>query len=110
MSGNSSFRRLHTAPIVRGRSLELRIVEVAMSSVVEEGEAVLADLDLVPVLELGVLDSPPVDVRAVKAAEILDRGAVIVAGDERMAARDGDVVEEDVAFRRSADHHPLAVE
>src|SRR3712207_3198179 len=89
MSGNSSRRRSRTAPIVRrrsrascvvadtsARSCKAAFLDGALTAQV--GESVLADLHLVAVLEHRSLDSPPVDVRAVQRAAVLDRvpGAV----------------------------------
>ncbi len=52
----------------------------ASCSSAEEGQAVLADLELVVVLELRRrLDPPPVDEGAVQAAEVLDRERLAVA-------------------------------
>src|SRR5581483_4849209 len=62
-----------------------------------EGQAVLADLELVAVLELGVVDPPPVDEGAVEGALVLD--------EERPLP----LVEEDVAVRRASDPRPRAV-
>ena len=63
----------------------------------EEDEPVLADLDLVAVLERGLLDAVAVDVGAVEAAGVLTVKPSPARLEHRVAARDGDVVEEDVA-------------
>src|SRR5581483_10208595 len=76
----------------------------------EEDQAVLADLELVAGVEIGLLDPVPVQERAVQAAEILDREAARAAGDDRVPARHGDVVEKDVAVRRSPDRRLRALE
>ena len=55
------------------------------SSSAQERHPVLADLDLVVVLEHGALDPAPVDERAVEAAEIADREHVALARRARRA-------------------------
>src|SRR5262249_32870158 len=76
----------------------------------KEDEPVLADLYLVVVGERRLLDAVPVQERAVEAPEILDREASALLGDDGMAARDGHVVEEDVAVGGAADRRPLTLE
>src|SRR6185503_13882124 len=76
----------------------------------EERQLVLADLYLVPVLQLARLDPPPVEERPVQAALVLDDELAVAAHHERVAARDRDVVEEDVAVRRAADRRLLPLE
>ena len=70
MSGNSGWSRAQTAPIVmqalRGRGARLR----SSCSSAQEGQAVLADLQLVVVIERGRLDPLAVHERAVEAAEV----------------------------------------
>src|SRR5262245_22810148 len=110
MSGNCSRSSSHTDPMVRGRgsappprSLRVATVLIAWSPVqfssLKERHAVLADLDLVVVLEDGRLDAPAVDVRAVEASEVADRERLPVADELGVATRDGDVVQEDLALR-----------
>src|SRR5438477_3711773 len=78
----------------RGSSCSLR----------DEGQPVLADLQLVPVLELRRVDALAVQERAVQAALVLDpEAAVVVADEHRVLARHRDVVEEDVAVGRASD-------
>ena len=72
MSGNSSRRRRQTAPIVSGRSLASARTPWPSRSALEEGQLVLPDLHLVPVLEL-LFDAAAVDEGAVEAALVLDR-------------------------------------
>src|SRR3954451_1075176 len=112
MSSNSWPRIFATAPIVsalRGREAEpsgerrsasacrLRpspvVVAIAISAL-QVAELVLADLDLVAIVELVGLDSPPVDVGAVQRAQVVDVEAVATADEERVVSRDRDVVEE----------------
>ena len=69
MSGNSPWSRRQTEPIVCSRRRCARSVVIGA----EEDEPVLADLDLVAVLQLGVLDPVAVEERAVQAAEVLER-------------------------------------
>ena len=83
-----------------------RSVAVVCSSA-QEGQAVLADLELVVVLELGRLDPLLVHERAVEAAEVGDRERLAVAHELCVLARDGDVVEEHVALGRAADQRAL---
>src|SRR5947209_7348590 len=107
MSGNSSWSRLQTVPIVRRRR---RADEEGASAVdirgsaVEVGEPVLADLNLVAVTEESRVDALAVDEGAVEAALILEPPAIAVLHEHRVPAGDGDVVEEDPALGRASDH------
>jgi hypothetical protein len=60
-------------------------VTVAISLPREEGQPVFADLHFVPVLELGALDPPAVDVGAVQALLVVDVIAVIALHEHRVA-------------------------
>src|SRR5512144_2718834 len=104
MSSNSCPRILATAPIVsalRGREgesfagtrLSVSLWALAPSSVVaiaisalQVAQLVLADLDLVAVLEAVRLDAAPVDVGAVQRAQIVDVEAVASPHDQRVVA------------------------
>src|SRR3954462_6271907 len=118
MSGNSCASALHTAPIVmdfpRGAPSSTSGSSISAisepPSPLEERELVLADLQLVAVLEAVRLDAPAVDVGAVERAEVVEVEVPTAADEQRMAARDGDVVEEDVGVRAPADRHAVAVE
>src|SRR5437868_421838 len=122
MSGNSRCSRRQTAPIVRSFSLREGACVAVISRPIplpwhvchsrtacHEGHPVLADLDLVAVLELCALDAPTVDEGAVQRALVLDREAAVVLAQDGVPARDGDVVEEDPAVGRAADRGPLAL-
>src|SRR5581483_9667609 len=102
-SGSSRLTRPGTRPAAAGRRRRscAAWVPARSPSSREEDQAVLADLELVAGVEIGLLDPVPVQERAVQAAEILDREAARAAGDDRVPARHGDVVEKDVAVRRS---------
>src|SRR6266545_4519562 len=76
----------------------------------EERQPVLADLQLVAVGERAGVDAAAVEKRAVEAAEVFDQQVAVLALDHRVPARDGHVVEEDVAVRRAADRRPVARE
>src|SRR5262249_28434551 len=76
----------------------------------EVGQPVLADLELVPVLEPSRFDPAPVQERPVQAAAVLDEEPALAANDDRVAARDSDVVEEHVAVRRPPDRRLLILE
>src|SRR4029453_14293 len=116
MSGNSSWSRLQTAPMVsrRGRrpspSRPTSLVAVAIALAREEGQPVLADLHLVPVLELRALDPAAVHVGAVEAVLVVDVIAVVPLHEHRVAARDGDVVQEDLVLRAAPDTDAIAFE
>src|SRR5436190_16712724 len=56
------------------------------------------------------LDPPAVDVGAVERAEIVDVVAVLAVDDERMVARDGDVIEEHGRIGGAADAHSVLVD
>src|SRR5436305_2787689 len=125
MSSNSCPRILATAPIVsalRGRDDELSrarrsrpllpssvLVAIAISAL-QVAELVLADLDLVAVVELVRLDPPPVHIGPVEGAEVVDVKAVAAPHDQRVVARDGDVVEEDRGVRSSTDAHAVVLD
>src|SRR5262249_42697006 len=73
-----------------------------------EDETVLADLQLVAVLErLGRLDPAAVQECAVQAAEILDREPPALVDQHGVVPGDRDVVEENVAFGRAPDRRAL---
>src|SRR5215208_771638 len=106
MSGNSSRSRRTTSPIRSRRSRAGFWGVVAFTGVrsaLHEGQAVLADLQLVAVLELGTVDSLAVDERPVERPLVLDEEPALALDEHCMVARDGDVVEEDVAVGRAAD-------
>src|SRR3954447_6903181 len=77
-------------------------------SLLQEGEPVLADLQLVAVLDRRRLDPLAVDEGAVEAALVLDPEAAPLADEQRVLARHGHVVEEDVAVGGASDHRALA--
>src|SRR5215211_6046115 len=104
MSSNSWLRIFATAPIVstlRGRdgeslggrrcSASLRplapssVAAIAMSAL-QVAQLVLADLDLVPVLEAVRLDPATVDVGAVERAKVVDVETVAAPDDEGVVA------------------------
>src|SRR5262249_249496 len=98
MSGNSSESRRTTSPIRSIRLLVPRAVFIRASSL-DEGQAVLAALGRGAVLEHLVGDPPSVDEGAVQRALVLDEETPVVLDEHGVVARDGDVVEEDVAVR-----------
>src|SRR4051794_38237215 len=121
MSSNSWPRIFATAPIVsalRGReapsarapSVRLCPCVATAISPLQVAELVLADLDLVAVIESVRLDAPAVDVGAVKRPEIVDVVAVLAIDEEGVVARDRDVVEEDRGVGRSPDAHPVLID
>src|SRR5919198_333202 len=123
MSSNSCARIFATAPIVsafRGRDApdpargasgrDPSSVATALTSPLQIAELVLADLDLVAVLEAVRLDPPPVHVGPVERAEVVDVVAVLAPHDERVVARHGDVVEEHRRIGGPADAHPVLVD
>jgi hypothetical protein len=76
----------------------------------EEHQLELADLELVAGDELAVLHPLPVQVGAVQGADVVDGEAAGATADLGVAARDGDVVEEDVALGVASGGHRLLVE
>src|SRR5438105_7338390 len=103
MSGNSSESRRTTSPI---RSIRVPLPTVALTAALssfDEGQAVLADLELVAVLELLVVDPPPVDEGAVQRSLVLDEEMAVALDEDGVVARDGDIVEEDLAVGGAAD-------
>src|SRR6266540_7469091 len=76
----------------------------------EEDQLELADLQLVAGDQVAVLDPLPVEVGAIERAHVVDGEAAAATGDLGVAARHGDVVQEDVALRVAAGGHYLLVE
>src|SRR5690242_3359480 len=74
------------------------------------GELVLADLQLVAVLELVRVDPPAVDVRPVQRARVVEEPLPRALDEHGVVARDRHVVEEDLGVRRAPDAHALAVQ
>src|SRR5215470_19729734 len=75
----------------------------------EERQPELAHLDLVPVVQRGLLDSLTVHVGAVQAAHVAHDKPGSMPVELRMAAGHRDVVEEDVAARMAAYRGEVAV-
>src|SRR3954466_12124335 len=100
MSGNSSRRRRTTSPILSRRSrcgFCVATVFNAARSSLHERQPVLPDLDLVAVLQPRAVDPAAVDEGAVQRPLVLDEESSVALDQEGVVARDGDVVEEDVA-------------
>ncbi len=123
MSSNSRPRIFATEPIVRALRLDGAPSEPPSASVdrrvwawrlpwslLQVAQLVLADLDLVAVLQLVGLDPAAVDIRAVQRSEVVDVEAVLAADKQRVVARDRDVVEENARVGSSADRNPLVIE
>src|SRR5215208_5852853 len=79
-------------------------------SLLQVAQLVLADLDLVSVGELMGFDPAAVDVGAVEGSEIVDVEAVLAADEQRVVARDRDIVEEDARIGSAADRDALVVQ
>src|SRR2546423_12317964 len=79
-------------------------------SVLQEGQSVFADLELVAVPEIGPLDPLAVDERAVQAALVLELPALAVLREDGVLAGHGDVVEEDGALGRPSDRRRAVLE
>src|SRR5262249_38459825 len=112
-SGSSRSRRPGTrASAARRppRSSAVARAPVPARRSLQERQPVLADLELVAVVELPGFDAPAVEECPVEAAEVLDREGVGAPTDDRVAPRDGHVVQEDVAVRRPSDRRLLVVE
>src|SRR3954454_25394006 len=110
MSGNSCWSPLQTAPIVsdlacRGDSsmtggspfslgslAPMAASSDTATSAGQVGEFVLADLQLVAVLELVRLDPPAIDVGAVQRPGVVQEPGAGAAHEHRVIARDGHVV------------------
>src|SRR3954447_5768577 len=126
MSGNSTSSALHSAPIViafagassgsPGGTVMASVCGSPFSCSVmgpstgDVRELELADLQLVAVLEPVRLDAMAVDVGAVERPEVVEEEVAAAAHEQRVVARDGDVVEEDVRVRTPADRHAVGVE
>src|SRR2546423_4762224 len=117
MSGNSCLSALQTAPIVidlaprpggsgagtSGSSMVGSWVRVAiMASLVEVGELVLADLDLVAVLETARVHALAVDVGAVERPEVVEVVVGAPAHDHGVGAGHRHLVEGDVRIPAAA--------
>src|SRR5438876_5915127 len=79
-------------------------------SVLQEGQSVFADLELVAVPEIGPLDPLAVDERPVQAALVLELPAVAVLREDGVFAGHGDIVEEDPALGRPPDRRRAVLE
>src|SRR4051794_302982 len=92
-SANSARRSCSTSPMLLPPTVRSGLT----TGVVDQ--AVLADLHLVAVRQLQLVDPVAVHIGAVQAADVADLDALRVAAELGVPARDGDVVEEDVAVR-----------
>src|SRR5215207_1482585 len=128
MSSNSWPRILATAPIVsalRGRDadsldggrrsasvrpLTLSSAVAIANSALQVAQLVLADLDLVAVIEPVRLDPAPVHVSPVQRAQVVDVKAVLAPDDESVVSRHRHVVQEHCRVGRAADAHAVAVD
>src|SRR5215471_9640960 len=79
-------------------------------SVLQEGEPVFPDLDLVAVAQIGGLDALAVDERPVQAALVLQMPAVAILREDGVLAGHRDVVEEDRALGRASDRRRTVLE
>ena len=114
-SGNSAWSWPRTSPIERCGPLVRRTPHVDLASgargrAQHEGQHEPADLELVEVTERGDVDPLVVDVGAVERPGVAHLVAPVVAGDLGVAARDGDVVEEDVGVGMAPERRHRAVE
>src|SRR5919198_5511492 len=136
MSGNSACRRRQTVPIVSSCRWSCLAVACTLTplaaalcglahtprtgswqglagrvacSFLQEGQLVLADLQLVAVLELSRLDPLPVQEGAVEASLVFDEEVAVPPHQHGVLSGDRDVVQEDVAVRGAADRRPLAL-
>src|SRR5215213_8889436 len=128
MSGNSCESALQTAPMVSalpwpcggwlgptwpslgGATGSWVRVSSLIGLAREVGQLVLADLQLIPVLEAVGVDAAAVDVGAVERAGVVEVPLARAAHELGVVARDRDVVEEDRGVGRAPDHHPLAAQ
>src|SRR6476620_4941466 len=103
-SGKSARSSASTLPMVSRRSDPLAARLLLLTStppapggsgrVVDETE--LADLHLVAGVQRGLVDALPVDVGAVERPGVTHEIAVVGTDEQRVLARDGHVIEEDV--------------
>src|SRR6266508_1497032 len=112
MSGNSSRRMLRTSPIERcdwrcGSASRSRVL---LDAADDECQDEPSDLELVEMPERSGLDTFVVHVRAVQRARVAHLVALAVVADHGVAARDGDVVEEDVRVGMATHRRGVAVE
>ena len=123
MSGNSWPQRLaHGADrdrlARRGRRVARRIGQLDSGvRVVGDGHQRLRNASLYlpiwsssPSVELVGLDPAAVDVGAVQRAAVVEVVVAAAADEDRVVARDGHVVEEDVAVGPAADREPVVLE
>ena len=117
MSGNSCASALHTAPIVRDFCRWPGSAPVAASSTARpvpprsrwpgwpsagvERQLVLADLHLVGLLQALGLDPRAIDIGPVQRAAVVQVPSLAAPDQQRVIARHGDVVEEDLGVGRS---------
>src|SRR4051795_4208521 len=83
MSGNSSESRRTTSPM-RSILVPLPTVVLTLALPLHEGQPVLADLELVAVLELLVVDPPAVDEGAVQGSLVLDEEMPVALEEHRV--------------------------
>src|SRR3954454_23693566 len=95
-SGNSAERSARACPMLLRAGV--RTGSLPRRRAGEEDQAVLADPDLVTVLEQRVVDPAAVHVGAVGAADVVDRVGAALAPELHVPSGDGDVVEEDLAL------------
>src|SRR5437588_1668537 len=126
MSGNSWLNALQTAPIVtafcggwaatgsgvsgssRSGSRVSDTVIARPPSAAQERQLVLADLELVAIGQPVRLDAAAVDVGAVQRAAVVEVVVAAAAHQDRVIARDGDVVEKDVAVGPPTHGQPIS--
>src|SRR5207302_4338492 len=99
-----------SCPAARLGSPALRLVARGRPSAHVEGELVLADLHLVPLLQALGLDPRAVDVGAVERAQIVEVPLIAATDEQRVVARDGHVVEEHVRVGPATDARALLLE
>src|SRR4051794_37934184 len=101
--------RVRTRP-ARPRAARRRAVSPAMPSARVERQLVLADLQLVALLEPLRLDAGAIHVGAVERAHVVQVPVLAAADQQRVVAGDRHVVEEDRGVRAPADAQALAVD
>src|SRR4051812_32462607 len=79
-------------------------------SALQIAQLVLADLDLVTVIEAVRLDPAAVHVGSVEGSQVVDVEAVLPPHDQSVVSRDGHVVEEHRRVGSAADAHPVRVD
>src|ERR1700722_2996565 len=98
----------HSAPR-RSAQAKRELLEIPSSACVI-GQLVLADLQLIALLQAMRVDPRAIHVCAVQRTTVVEVPGIAATDQQSVVARNGHVVEEDIGVGAPADAHPLAVD